>query len=343
MSTKSNLGNQSFCFVSGVHGGREVFLGRPIDETHTDTITLEGKSIGMTPQGFLVVRPFVTVCTFPMRSVTCQVQKITNPEALAEATGLFTMSVTTISRTSHPLMYRWIETALANSAHGMGSMAPSGYGMSGNGSRASQMASQMGNGGGYNAFNNPFSSFYEGFETSAEQFRRALFQSPQVNTTRELDKLTELEGDLTIEVGKITNQIAIKFNAMLSRNSELTRYFEAIQGFGIPFTTTTTVGGWCFLINRLQIAKNWARRTGKTALVREINTLTKEGINRLNEIILEHCSTLDTLISETFSQYGITFEIWGDLSPFAGYTAPYSGTMESVEHGTMPSYAGAGV
>ena len=337
MTTKTGLATQTSkpVLVSGIHGGREVFLGRPIDESYGDTLTIEGKSVCLTPQGTMVVRPFVTLCTFPTNNPNCSIQQITHPEASHEATGICNLSLTTISRTSYPLMYRWIEAAVCGTTT-PGTWPTNGhspYGMTRAGTTRT----------GYNAWNNPFSSFYEGFATSAEQFRRALFQSPQVTSTRELDKLTEIEGNLTIEVGKITNQIAIKFNQMVSRASDLSRYFEAIQGPTIAWPVTTTVGGWCYLMNRLQMAKNWARKTGKTPMVREINALTKEGITSLNEVILEHCSTLDTLITETCTQYGIQMEMFGEMSPFASYTTPYSGTAESFDATAAPTYAGAGV
>lgn len=338
MTTKSGTMTHTgkFVLVSGIHGGREVFLGRPIDQPFDNNITLEGKAISFTPQGVMLVRPFVTLCTFPTNNPNCSIQQILNNEAIQEATSIYSQSLTTLNRTSYPLMYRWIETAINGSTtFNFGANGYSPYGTFGT-NRTNNAK------GGYNAWNNPFTSFYEGFATSAEQFRRALFQSPQVTSTRELDKLTELEGEITIEVGKITNQIAIKFNQTVSRTTELANYFEAIQGFGFHFSSTGTIGGWCYLMNRIQMAKNWARKTGKTALVRDINALTKEGINGLNEVILEHCGALDTLITETCTQYGIQFEFHGDMSPFANYTTPYSGTVENFEHTGIPTYAGAG-
>jgi hypothetical protein len=335
MATKSSLGTQigKFVFVSGINSGREVFFGRPIDEPYADTLTIEGKSITITPQGLMVVKPFVTLCTFPTKNANVQIQQIQNPEALHEANSLYNTSVATITRANYPLTFRWIESAVGWFTNSTAAAWPT-WGVN----PFTRTANNA-----YNAFTNPFSSFFEGFKSSAEQFRRALFQSPQVSTTREMDKLTEREGDLVIEIGKITNQVAVKFNQLVGRNTELTHYFESVQGFTLPIPTTNTMNGWCFLMNRLQMAKNWARRNGKTPLVREINTLTKDGINGLNEIILEHCSTLDTLITETFSQYGITFEIHGELSPFASYTTPFSGTVENLDTTNTFSYAGAGV
>lgn len=339
MATKTNLTTHTgkFVFVSGINGGREVFFGRPIDEPYGDAITVEGKSVSFTPQGIMVVRPFVTLCNFPTNTANVQIQQITNPEAINEVTNLFNMSVTTITRANYPLAFRWIETALYNFANNLNLTPGWNPNVLMPNALMSLSRSNLG------AMSNPFSAFYEGFTNSAEQFRRALFQSPQVTSTRELDKLTELEGDLTIEVGKMTNQVAVKFNQLISRNNELTHYFEAIHGFAVPMPTTNAVGGWCYLMNRLALAKNWARKNGKTQLVREINVLTKDGINGLNEVILEHCSSLDTLITETFSQYGINFEIYGDLTPFANYTTSFAGPVESYNYASSPSYAGAGI
>jgi len=350
MATKTNLSSTitgKFVFVSGINGGREVFFGRCIDEPYGEHVTVEGKFLSFTPQGVMVVRPFTTLCTFPAASPNIQIQQITNPEALTEITNLFNMSVTTVSRTSYPLTFRWVEGAIFNNftAGTLGSMGSfaGGVGLT----NVNRLAVGMANIGLANlAANNPFSSFYQGFLASAEQFRRALFQSPQVSSTRELDKLTELEGDLTIEIGKVTNQVAVKFNQVIGRNNDLTHYFESIYGFTLPMATTNTLGGWVFLMNRLQIAKNWTRRNGKTQLVREINGLIKDGIHNLNEVILEHCTSLDTLITETFSQYGINFEIYGDITPFANYTvAPaFGGSLgESYETNPSMSYAGSGV
>ena len=176
---------------------------------------------------------------------------------------------------------------------------------------------------------------------TAAQFNRVLFQSPQVTTTRELDRLSELEGDLIIEVGKNTNQVAIKFNQIVAGEMELAQYFERLQITLGSVPPSSFTGGWQYLLKRLEIAKNWARRGGKTPMVREINALIKQGITRLDETILDHCSALDTLITETCNQHGIALEIFGELSPFTKYVTPMHSTVESLE--TIPSVVGAGV
>lgn len=189
---------------------------------------------------------------------------------------------------------------------------------------------------------NPSASIYEGFASGAACFRRALFQSPQVHSTRELDKLTELEGNLLIEIGKITNQIAIKLHQVLGRERELSSYFESVQGndpFDAPSnaTLTMTIGGWTHLLGRMQVARLWARRNARTALVREIDALTKDGITNLDEVILEHCSALDVLVAESCAQYGIASELQVEMSPFPGDASPAPWPGECHAAGPVPS------
>jgi hypothetical protein len=324
MTPNANTYAGKFVFVSGFASGREVFLGRAIDEPFSDQIQLEGKPIALTQQGFMVIRPFTTIMTFPLKDPNYQVQFLTNQGAIEEVTNIYKSSISTLSRMNFPLTYRWIESAVLSENYAGANPA-----------LAAQASYGQVNGNGF-AVNNPFNAFYNGFANSAEQFRRALFTSPQVNTTKEMDKITELDGDLTIEIGKVTNEIAVKFNHLVSREAELTNYFEWTQNFNMPINLNQ-IGGWSYLINRLQIAKNWARRCGKTPLVREINTLTKEGISKLNETIMDHCAALDTLITETCTQYGIQFETFGEMAPFANYTAPYAGNLETYQFESAPA------
>ncbi|TDJ65840.1 MAG: hypothetical protein E2O39_17455 [Planctomycetota bacterium] len=319
MTTMKTLTGNLF-FVSGLSNGREVFLGKAIDEPFEDMLTLEGKTIGFTPQGIMVVRPFTTLVSFPWRDPNTPIQQLTDAGAIHEAQALMGAALSQIQRTTHPLIWRWVESAVRRElAPGVpGGIPPMRSGLTPA---------------------NPFQTFYEGFKSSAEQFRRALFLSPQVTTTRELDKLTALDGDLVIEIGKVTNQIAVSFNQVVARENELKVYLDTLQGGTLGMPPTGLVGGWVFLVNRLQMAKNWARRYGKTPFVREINDIIKNGITGLNEIILEHCSALDTLIAETFSQYGITYELHGEISPFASYTLPHAGAVDSIEAAAAPMTA----
>ena len=53
-------------------------------------------------------------------------------------------------------------------------------------------------------------------------------------------------------------------------------------------------------------------RGANTALVRELNGLTRDGFQRLSDQILEHEAALDSLVSETLGHYGIQAELLGD-------------------------------
>jgi hypothetical protein len=311
---------------SNVHGF-EVFLGKAIDEPFGDNLAIEGKTITYNHQGSMSVKPFMTTIQFPYRNSTYQFQQLTHDGARNEAQRILTTNVTNIYRSTFPYLYRWIESSFGGEGHapfggGFGYLRNFGFGGYGQGTFARYGQT----------FTNPFFAFYQGFVNSAEHFRRILFQSPQINTTREMDKVTELEGNLTIELGRITNQTAVKFNQIVSRENELRQYFEAIHGFEIPVATNNYAHGWIYLMTRMQMAKSWGQRNGKTPLVREINGFVRESINSLNDVILEHCSTLDTLITETCTHYGISLEIFGTLSPFTNYTAPYAYTAETLDN-----------
>ncbi len=323
MTTQSVAGRH--VLVSGIASGREVFLGKAIDEPYQDQQTVEGKAIGLTPQGFLTAKPFTTLVRFPIRDSNCQIQQIPHPEAKSEADKLLSMSITHLQPSTFPLLYRWVESSIKREV--FPSWPTNGHFFSPRrGFRPS----------------NPFLAYIEGFMATAEQFHRVLFQSPQVTSTQELDQLSELTGNLTIELGKATNEVGTKFHQVVANETELTHYLELLADPGMPVVPTQALGGWLYVINRFEVARNWARRNGKTPLVREINALSKEGIIRVNEVILEHCSTLDTLITETCSQHGIMLEMYGEMSPFAGFTTSHRDALETTEAAT-PALVGAGI
>lgn len=315
--------------VSGLSGGREVFLGKALDEPHEKRLTLEGKALSFTREGLAFARPFSTTASFSLEDEHKTIHLIASPKAHEEAIHLLNLSVAQLSKSGHPLLFRWIESAAAiGNGHAFAGPPPS-FGATLPGAHAP--------GGALAGQQNPLLGSYLGFLATVEQFRRALFHSRQVTSTRELDKVAELEGDLAIEVGKVTNQIALKFQQLAAREGELQAYLEAFQGADLPIAGARfSMAGWIYLLEHLQFAKNWARRSGKSALVRDLNVLIKDGIFGLSEVILEHCNSLDTLITEAFSHYGIAYEIYGELSPFAGFTGPAPGASERE-----PAFAGA--
>jgi hypothetical protein len=295
-------------FVSGLTGGREVFLGKAVDEPFQEHLTLEGKVLSATPDGRMVVRPFQTTVNFALHEAGYSVQHITNAAAHEEASKLLELAATHVSRTAYPYVFRWVEAAVQQVAPGPANES------------AGQALVPHGA--------DPFLGLYQGFRSTAEEFRRVLFQSHQIETTSELDRVTELEGDLLIEIGKITNQAAVKFNQILVRDRGLSSYFAAIMVSGLPLGGAGhSMSGWPFLFERVQIAKVWARRNGKAALVRDVNTIIKDGLFGLSEVILEHSNSLDTLITETFGQYGITDELVVKPEPSRGLPAPRSAPM----------------
>ena len=44
----------------------------------------------------------------------------------------------------------------------------------------------------------------------------------------------------------------------------MARYFEMIEGPSVLVQSTHTFEGWLHLISRFEVAKDWARRNGKT-------------------------------------------------------------------------------
>ena len=72
------------------------------------------------------------------------------------------------------------------------------------------------------------------------------------------------------------------------------------------------MGGWTLVSGRIQAAKAWALRHSNTALVRELATLLRDGFRKLSDIVLEHESALETLVSETLGSYGIELDTTPD-------------------------------
>ena len=281
-------------FISGLVAGREIFLGKAIDEPDPDHLILEGKVLTMRPRGRMVVRPFLTTTRVSLREPNISVQEISDPRAHEEARGLLTLTATHASRASYPFIVRWVELTLRPTAEASLSLE-----------EGEPERNPVGA--------DPFFSLYQGFLATAEEFRRILFRARQIETTRELDQVTELEGDLLIEIGKIANQAALKLNRILSDERELGEFLLAFQGPDLPLGhSRASMSGWPYLFGRLSAARGWARRNGKAELVRDINALLKDAIFALNEVLLDHGNSLDTLVTETFGQYGLAIELPGE-------------------------------
>jgi len=298
--------------VAGLAGGREVFLGKVVDEPLSDPLTVEGKSLFLTPRGLLGAKPFTTLVRLPLRDPSCPIQRVADAEADAECDEILSASRACFDRAAFPLIHRWVEASVAH-----GPRVPAADGPL---AERGDLASIQG-----------CLALHDGFVSTAEQFHRLMFRLPQVASPRELDRLSELKGNLTIEMDKITNRIAIKLNDLVVNEPRLSSYFEAVEGALAHAPYAHALGTWTYLMNRFEVAKAWARRHGKTMLIREIDALAKEGILGVNEVVLDNCSALDTLISEASTQYGITSEAFGELSPFAGVAESDSRAVEAAE------------
>ena len=273
--------------VPGLHGGREVFLGRALGEPRDGVLGLEGRVLSMTPGGQMIVRPFSTTLNASLWENSTPVQYLSDARAAEEAAGLLELSATHVSRSSYPSIVRWVESAV----HSIESEPHRALGEL----RAIE----------------PSTGLQLEFLATAEELRRVLLRARRVESTRELDHVVELEGNLSIEVGKITNRTAVRLHEILGRERELAHHVEMLQDDG-PTDVRGATGGWPLLFQLLQTSKTWARRQGKAELVRALNTLIRDAVHGLDEVVLEHQNVLDTLITEAFGQYGLAEELVGE-------------------------------
>ena len=270
--------------VSTRSTGGELFLGRACSDQEDGRLTLEGKSIGAFVGGVLSIPPFATRASFPFDDPRFALERLDHPDAIDEATRLLTLASPEASWTSFPLLVRWFHASFGEPApHAGTSLAHTG-------------AAGL--------------HLDAGFRATAASFRRALIRSPQVATARELDKLVELEADLAIELGKCANAAAANLNGILARENELSHFLDHLGTR--PFAGSTEMGGWTLVSGRIQAAKAWALRHSNTALVRELATLLRDGFRKLSDIVLEHESALETLVSETLGSYGIELDTTPD-------------------------------
>ena len=98
--TANNTYAGNIYLISGLANGREVFLGKAIDEPFQEILTLKGKSISISPHGTLVVRPFETLVNFPINDPKHPSQQITDAEAIAEGTAVLGSPAIQINRNS---------------------------------------------------------------------------------------------------------------------------------------------------------------------------------------------------------------------------------------------------
>jgi len=98
----------------------------------------------------------------------------------------------------------------------------------------------------------------------------------------------------------------VRFHRLLQRDAELERRFRRLDGSATDGGRSRGDGtGWERVAARLADARAWARRRGRTPLVRELGALEREGTLRRAEILLEHTGALDTLASEARRELGL--------------------------------------
>ncbi len=262
--------------VTGITSGREVFLGKALSEPEEGRITLEGRSIGRSASGELALRPFATRVSFTTFDPDVTLHHVFERDVLAEGLELLRCKEEVLAAPSHPLFHRWIDASIPGLDAGFEiDLAPS----------------------------DAPDDLYGTFRTSLEGCRRLLYAAPQVGSTRELDRLAELEGDLVIELGKSANGIAVQLHEVLETRPDLGRFLASCPEPRESWPTP--LGPWQRLSRRLQQAKQWALRRGDVDLVRTVNALVREGTLGTDGILLEHVSALDALTTEAFDHYGI--------------------------------------
>ncbi|MFT5285316.1 MAG: hypothetical protein ACI8TQ_001478 [Planctomycetota bacterium] len=257
--------------------GKEFFLGRATGESDAQHLSLEGKALLPDDAGEMTVQPFATRAEYRMDDSNYRIQRVDHPDAVDEVTRVLTLAIAGITRDSFPLLARWF----SNEAH-----------------KPSQEVTS--------ASTTPFQHLHTEFRESTARFRKAMILSPQVTSAHELDRLAELEGDMVIEIGKVTNRIATSLNRMLENENRLAHFLRRV---GDPSQIATSkfneLSGWRLTSSRLSAAKNWAVSSAATELVRELSGLIQEGNGTIGKILLEHQGALDALASEAFGRYGI--------------------------------------
>ena len=286
----SSFHDQLF-LVSGLSEGAGVFVGRARAEPCDEQLTLEGKLVHVSAEGHVLVQPFASLVRFFLLDATYTVHHVGEAHVSGEISNLLEGRESVVSPGSQPFLHRWFLATCRRPA------------------ALSEVAER--------GFQHPAYFFFEQFVVGAERFRRALYRSSQVSSVRELDKVSELEGNLLVEVGKVASRVAVKLNQLVGKEPELEKQLDAF--YGDELDPRPAIGGFAYLVERLQFVKDFARRTGRVSIVREINVFLKDSFFGLNEVVMEHKNSLDTLMTEMFNQYGITFDEEAVGRPFVSH------------------------
>ena len=158
----------------------------------------------------------------------------------------------------------------------------------------------------------PIEALHLAFRRGAGELRQQLFgfhgeASALGAGTRELDRLVELEGDLSIELGKLTHRALAAFRAEVYAQPALAEELARPRATGAAGdgraaasedVEAGSLAGWSRLRLSIEHAVAWARRAGDAGLVRTLHRLHKEAVCVATELLLDHQNALDVLAAQ---------------------------------------------
>jgi hypothetical protein len=294
--------------VTGLAGGREVFVGRSLGAGEGVTRTVEGKAVRRNADGSLGVQPFATTCGLAA-SGGVRFHDVTDGEACREIEDLLASPVASIARTTHPFTAGWIERALC--ADGGAAPRAEGWGTVPDG-------------------------LHHDFAAGVRQLRTALCASPAVQTTRELDRLTEIECAVAGRVGRAVSQAVVQLHGLCARNGDLCAFLDAVHGAG-GVRGAQGLSGWSQVMERAAAIRGWARRNGDAGLAREVHHVVRDGLDALCGVLLDGSAQLDTLAAETFNQLGVEAESGASPPAWPGWAGADPSNADEIHE-----FAGTG-
>lgn len=282
----ARTGTGELYIVTGTVAGEEAFLGRAV-AAEGATLELEGRALRRGPCGGLVLAPFATARLVRVAEDGPALHRVVDEGAREEARELLAGRAEHVPRALAPRLTRWLEAAAPDAeAAATAALEPA-----------------------------PLQGSLDGFRRTAEELRGALLRAPGLDVAQELDRLSELEGDLVIELGRVSNRIALLAAEMLAAEPALARHVAALgperDASGLPAEP------WALLFERLRAARAWGLARGRTALVRDVNQLVKQAVHASSETILEHCAALDTLVAESAPRVAPGADPTAELTPVA--------------------------
>ena len=266
--------------VPGLAGGREFFLGEPVDGAARSC--LAGKVVSLTDDGRIVIRPHRTTLMVDTIVGGREAHRLDDRVIQEEARALLESSATHIPEEAVPRLRRWLDAARA----GRESQE-----------RERTLGIEI-------APTDSVAERHAAFRSNARAIRRLLLATPHLHSGRELDRITELEADLLLELGKVVNRLSWRWNELISGVPELRARAED-ETTGAEPVRDASSGGWRELWAALQESLAWARARGRAELLADLNSLLREGLITSHGILSDHAAALDGLIAESLAEYGI--------------------------------------